>query len=114
MSNKSPHAGVTCRGSMALGSGCGRCEKCRFELSQWGGKVPANHVPTTGADGYVYLKPVIDPGRRERIATAALQGVLAGGLAQLVEHQASNEAIAYKAVTIADALIAELDRKGGK
>lgn len=26
--------GLACRGSMALGSGCGRCEKCRLELER--------------------------------------------------------------------------------
>lgn len=48
-----------------------------------------------------------DKARRERIATAAL-----AGLVQAIPH-APNEVLAQQAVGLADALIAELD-KGAK
>lgn len=53
-------------------------------------------------------------GRRERIATAALQGMLAGGFVEFVGNFTSNDQIAHKARTLADALIAELDREKGE
>lgn len=48
-----------------------------------------------------------NPTRRERIATAALQGMRTAGLT-------CTAAIAVIAVKPADALIAELDKEGGK
>ena len=47
--------------------------------------------------------------RRERIATAALNGLIANAV---VAHTPAQFALA--AVVVADALIAELDKEGGK
>lgn len=50
--------------------------------------------------------------RRERIATAAMQGLLsAGDDSRLVPQDASLRGLAAYAVSFADAVIAELDRK---
>lgn len=52
------------------------------------------------------------PGRRERIATAALQGMIAGGYTPpFVKGYKPGEACAIASVSFADALIAELDKK---
>lgn len=49
--------------------------------------------------------------RRERIATAVLQGLLAGTLRPNGDAQLSSHSFATAAVSQADALIAELDKK---
>lgn len=74
---------------------------------------PPGHVPTAGAGGYVYLKPVIDPERRERIATAAMQGVLTSMIFDDRNEPPRAAMLACVAVEHADALIAELDKGGG-
>lgn len=95
---------ITCRGSMALGSGCGHCRRCREEVAKWGGpNPPANTVPTIGADGMVWLKPVIEPERRERIALALLIAMCPVG------PDGPGKYAIVNAIDAADRFIAELD-----
>lgn len=51
------------------------------------------------------------PTRRERISTAALQGLLSTHTATPYEDRWANAELAHEAVSLADALIAELDRE---
>jgi hypothetical protein len=56
------------------------------------------------------------PSRRERIATAALQGLLARGVnwSGAGDLAAYRELVAQEAAAYADALILELDKEPGK
>lgn len=38
------YEGPICRGSIALGTACGRCEKCADELKKWAGNRPSKHT----------------------------------------------------------------------
>lgn len=90
----------TCRGSLALGSGCGHCERCHNERA-------AMHVAAVRRLGALPSDKVL---RRERIATAALQGYLAS-FAGVNQTYVTAEQVAVEAVTFADALIAELAKE---
>ena len=54
------------------------------------------------------------PSRRERIATAAVTGLMSGHYAELFGESMLAGAITAKAVEIADALVVELEKGGYK
>lgn len=45
MNEQKQYTGTICRGSIALGSGCGRCEKCRDEIKRMRQKITTNPSP---------------------------------------------------------------------
>lgn len=65
---------------------------------------------------YDHVLPILDDKqkRRERIATAALQGLLASDWAHAGQHGQGETMLSGFAVACADALIAALDAEPGK
>lgn len=72
---------------------------------------PSGYVPTAGADGFVYLKAAVDPGRRERIALAFLVAMTSAG-DSMRRNDGPDKYMIVNAIDAADRFIAELDRKG--
>ena len=45
MNEQKQYTGTICRGSIALGTGCGRCEKCRDEIKRMRQQITTNPSP---------------------------------------------------------------------
>lgn len=104
---------------MAAGDVCPRCNGLHYgDLCPTGSLFASHPVPPTG---YFQGIPPEQPTRRERIATAALQGLLAGDTPngetrdgqdwRVADYANDPNDAAETAVALADALIAQLDKE---
>lgn len=97
------------------------CDNCRgytipaVPMPAWV-NLPYYPPPQSGDGVTLHLGPAapVDDkrDRRERIATAAMQGMLASGVAESISWSGLYKDVAREALRFADALIVEIDSEG--